>query len=282
MILQLSSTPQDDDSYSLPSEDEDSSEVDTTPIRCVNVNCSYTWTDVHQFVDHLNEAAARSDHEVNHHTLIREYQVRWCKHCDRSFHQDSEHECSPGKHAVRQPSAKSSSSQRRWNCPVLGCSTITLSKGTLANHLRQAHAFLSPAEMNTTIEQIPGLTTCTTCHNVFTVEGLKRHNCTMSSRLHEVKFSWAYCPFFRLMLLYSPGNSYGTEEGIPTALRSLASRAAAVLHEHPHLRQAIHTAFRTGSGHAYISGAKQNSRQDPRGNGLHRSNCFDFLFRVGR
>ena len=140
-----------------------------------------------------------------------------------------------------------------WNCPVAGCGSKLSSRGAFAHHMRQSHVFLPPAETKAIVSTLEGLDIC---NHVFTTRGLERHNCHRSSRLHELKFSWAYCPFLRLVLIYTDGDSFGDEAGIPTELRSVALRAAHVVSDHVRIRDAIFEAFRQGN-HAYINGAKQ-------------------------
>ena len=117
---------------------------------------------------------------------------------------------------------------------------------------------MTPEEMNALLLGFDEITTCDTCRLPYTVTGLKRHACKVSSRLHETKFSWAYCPFLRLALKYSPGESFGDETGIPIDLRGIALSAANVLEANPDVRVEFFKAFRQTSNHAYISGAKQN------------------------
>ncbi len=64
MDLKLPQT-EDDEPYSPPSDEDSSHEEPSSAKRCVNVNCSYTWTDVQQFIAHLNEHATSRDHTVS-------------------------------------------------------------------------------------------------------------------------------------------------------------------------------------------------------------------------
>ena len=115
----------------------------------------------------------------------------------------------------------------------------------------------SISAINAALENHPGLKPCSTCNLVFTVGGLERHSCRYTTRLFEQKFSWAYCPFLRLQLLYTEGDSYGDEEGVPVELRRIALTAAKVLEDNLNIRTEILRAFSSSRNHAYINGTSQ-------------------------